>query len=47
LNPENPSSGVSTPETMKKAMIRIDVVSMLKYSLTNKKIAIAIIAMVI
>jgi len=30
LNPEKPSSGFSTPVTINKAIIRIEVVSMLK-----------------
>jgi hypothetical protein len=46
LNPENPSSGFSTPDTINKAIIKMEVVSMLKTSLMNKKMPIPIIAIV-
>ena len=47
LNPEKPSSGVNTPVTINKAMIRMAVVSIRKVSLTKRNIPKAIIMNVI
>jgi len=47
INPEKPSCGDKTALTMNKDIISIEVVSIEKYSFTNKNIPSNIIAMVI
>lgn len=43
LKPEKPSSGLNTPETINMAMMSIEVVSIVKESLTKRNIPITMI----
>ena len=43
VNPAKPSSGASTPATMNRVMMSTAVTSIVKYSLTNRKMPAAMI----